>query len=272
MSQWHAKEYGHTELSRSSQMIAPAFDPVALEIWPFLITGGSVHVMPDKVRSVPIHLTKWLCNNRITGVLFATPVAETVIHERWPPHHCVKFITAGGDKLHRGTRYPQTFRFDNHYGPSEATVITTFSTLKTEYDENGECIAVAPPIGKPVSNTYCYVLDSYKQPVPLGVPGELYVGGDCLARGYLNRPDLTKERFLRSPFSADPSERIYKTGDLVRYLPDGNLEFLGRVDLQVKIRGFRIELGEIESVLATHISIRECCIEVLVFNISCIYF
>ena len=262
MSQWHAREYKHTFSDRSSQMIAPAFDPVALELWPYLTIGASVHVISDANRSVPANLIRWLCAARVTSVLFATPVAETVIHEKWPSHHCVKFITAGGDKLHRGPRYPQTFRFDNHYGPSEGTIIATCSTLKTEYDSNNECIAVAPPIGKPVSNTFCYVLDSYLQPVPIGVTGELFIGGSCLARCYWNRPELTKERFIRSPFSADPTERIYKTGDLVRFLPDGNLEFMGRVDLQVKIRGFRVELGEIESALASHISIRECCVDV----------
>jgi thioester reductase-like protein len=255
MCQWHAKEYGHTAADRSSQMIAPAFDPVALELWPYLTLGGSVHVMPDKVRASPVELVRWLTTTRITAALFATPVAETVIHETWPDNHCLRFMTSGGDKLHRGSRVPQRFRFDNHYGPSENTIITTFCTIPS-------LLTTPPPIGKAVANTTCVVLDRYRQPVPIGVPGELYVGGDCLARGYWNRVELTKERFIHSPFDADPAARLYKTGDLVRYLPDGQLEFLGRVDLQVKIRGFRIELGEIESVLTQHSSISECCVEV----------
>lgn len=225
MSQWHATEYKHSKETRSSQMIAPAFDPVALEIWPFLTIGASVHVMSDETRSVPTNLIRWICAVRITGALFATPVAETVIHERWPTNHCLQFLTAGGDKLHRGPRYPHTYRFDNHYGPSENTVITTFHRLETSYDQSGQSIPFvnAPPIGKPVFNSSCYVLDSKLNPVPIGVSGELYVGGDCLAKGYWNRSELTKERFVRSPFSADPFARIYKTGDLVRYWPDGNL-------------------------------------------------
>jgi acyl-coenzyme A synthetase/AMP-(fatty) acid ligase len=164
-------------------------------------------------------------------------------------------MTSGGDKLHRGPRVPQRFRFDNHYGPSENTIITTFYTIPPN-------MTAPPPIGKPVANTFCYVLDQYLQPVPIGVPGELYVGGDCLARGYWKREELTKERFPHSAFDADPSARIYKTGDVVRYLPNGDLEFIGRADLQVKIRGFRIELSEIESVLVQHPSIAECCVEV----------
>lgn len=164
-------------------------------------------------------------------------------------------MTAGGDKLHRGPRVPQRFRFDNHYGPSENTIITTCYTIPND-------MTAPPPIGKGVANTYCYVLDQHLQPVPIGVPGELYVGGDCLARGYWKREELTKERFLHSAFSADPSARIYKTGDVVRYLPSGDLEFIGRADLQVKIRGFRIELSEIESVLTHHPVVGECCIDV----------
>lgn len=255
MSQWHAKEYKHAPADRASQMIAPAFDPVALELWPYFGVGASVHIMPDASRSSPRDLMHWITTQRVTSALFATPVAETVIHEVWPPHHCLKFMTSGGDKLHRGPRIPQTFRLDNHYGPSENTIITTFFTVPST-------MVCPPPIGKPVANSTCYVLDRYLQPVPIGVPGELYVGGDCLARGYWRREELTKERFLHSAFTADPNQRMYKTGDLARFLADGNLEFFGRVDLQVKIRGFRIELGEIESVISQHASVVECCVDV----------
>ena len=113
------------------------------------------------------------------------------------------------------------------------------------------------PIGRPIANTQIYILDSHMQPVPIGVPGELYIGGDGLARGYLNRPELTAEKFVPNPFSNDPGARLYRTGDRARYRPDGNIEFLGRVDNQVKIRGHRIELGEIETVLNQHPSVKE---------------
>jgi acyl carrier protein len=112
-------------------------------------------------------------------------------------------------------------------------------------------------IGRPITNTHMYILDKHLQPTPLGVPGELYIGGAGLARGYLNRPDLTAEKFIPNPFSDELGARLYKTGDLVRYLPDGNIEFLGRIDHQVKIRGFRIELGEIEAVLSHHPIVQE---------------
>ena len=113
------------------------------------------------------------------------------------------------------------------------------------------------PIGRPLANREIYILDQHGNPVPVGVPGELYIGGACLARGYLKRADLTAENFIPNPFSGEPGARLYKTGDLARYLPDGNIEFLGRIDHQVKIRGFRIELGEIEAVLRQHPAVRE---------------
>jgi amino acid adenylation domain-containing protein len=139
--------------------------------------------------------------------------------------------------------------FFNAYGPSEATVCATIA----ECTDNQQ----KPPIGRPIANTQIYILDQYLQPVPIGVPGELHIGGTGLARGYLNHPDLTAEKFIKNPFSDDPNARIYKTGDLARYLPDGNIEYLGRIDNQVKIRGFRIELGEIEAALGQHPVVKE---------------
>ncbi|HEY9297493.1 MAG TPA: methyltransferase, partial [Phormidium sp.] len=169
----------------------------------------------------------------------------------------------------------------NNYGPTENTVVTTSGIVAVRKKEDplnppykggqenpsnksykggqegsvdvvASGNAIAPTIGRPIANTQVYVLDRYLQPVPIGVAGELYIGGDGLARGYLNRPDLTAEKFISNPFSNQAEARLYKTGDLVRYQPDGNIEFLGRLDEQVKIRGFRIELGEIEAVLSQH--------------------
>jgi aspartate racemase len=134
----------------------------------------------------------------------------------------------------------------NLYGPTEATVDVTYWQCQRDSHLN------KVPIGRPIANIQIYILEPYLQPVPIGVPGELHISGVGLARGYLNRPDLTAEKFIKNPFSDDPDARLYKTGDLARYLPDGNIEYLGRIDNQVKIRGFRIELGEIEAVLATH--------------------
>ena len=149
-------------------------------------------------------------------------------------------------------RWASGRRFFNAYGPTEATVCATIA----------ECAGaqIQPPIGRPIANTQVYILDRHLQPVPIGVPGELYIGGIGLARGYLNRPDLTEEKFIPNPFRNAKSERLYKTGDLARYLSDGNIEFLGRIDHQVKIRGFRIELGEIETVLRQHPDILTCVV------------
>jgi long-subunit acyl-CoA synthetase (AMP-forming) len=143
-------------------------------------------------------------------------------------------------------------RIINGYGPTEATICATLYNVPA---------SLAPkrntPIGRAVQNLQIYLLDSYGQLVPLGVPGEIYIGGVGVAHGYLNRPDLTSERFIADPFNPQAGTRLYKTGDLARYLPDGNLEFLGRIDHQVKIRGFRIELGEVESVLGQHPAVDE---------------
>ncbi|WP_157015913.1 non-ribosomal peptide synthetase, partial [Pseudomonas batumici] len=139
------------------------------------------------------------------------------------------------------------------YGPSETT---TYSSWVAMDREDG----FAPHIGKPVGNTQFYLLDEQQQPVPLGVPGEIYIGGAGVARGYLNRDDLTAERFLQDPFATTPNARMYRTGDLGRYLPDGNIEYLGRNDDQVKIRGFRIELGEIDARLAKHPAVHEAVV------------
>ena len=137
----------------------------------------------------------------------------------------------------------------NLYGPTEAAIDVTF--WQCEPQSNLQIV----PIGRPIANTQIYILDSHRQPVPIGVPGELYIGGDGLARGYLNRPQLTSEKFISNPFNS--TSKLYKTGDLARYLSDGNIEFLGRIDNQVKIRGFRIELGEIEAALTTHPQINQ---------------
>jgi len=142
----------------------------------------------------------------------------------------------------------------NLYGPTEACIDAL--SWKCRRDDAHATV----PIGRPIANTRVYVLDAHRQPVPVGVAGELYIGGDGLARGYWNRPELTAERFVPDPFSAHPGARLYRTGDRVRYLPDGNLEFLGRLDTQVKLRGFRIELGEIEAVLARQPQVREAVV------------
>ena len=163
-------------------------------------------------------------------------------------------ITGGdvrGPELAR--RLAPGWRFFNTCGPTETTITATVA----------ECDAgVVPPIGRPLPNVRVYVLDDRRELCPIGVPGELDIGGDAVGRGYLNRPDLTAERFLPDPFAAATGARMYKTGDLVRFLPDGNLAYLGRADEQVKVRGFRIELGEVEAALAESEGVRQAAVVV----------
>lgn len=142
--------------------------------------------------------------------------------------------------------------FFNAYGPTESTVCATVAQCFEDMD--------MLPIGRPIANTKIYILDRYLQPVPIGVPGELHLASVGLAKGYLNRPELTDSKFIANPFSQKLSDRLYKTGDLVRYGNDGQIEFVGRIDHQVKIRGFRIELGEIETVLNQHPQVKEAII------------
>jgi len=146
-------------------------------------------------------------------------------------------------------------RLLNVYGPTETTTLATAYLLRANQTHAGKI-----PIGRPIANTQVYILDAHRQPAPIGVTGEIWIGGDGVAHGYLRRPELTAERFLDSPFL--PGERLFRTGDLGRFLPDGNIEFLGRLDYQVKIRGFRVELGEVEAALNAHPAIRQAVVSV----------
>jgi len=149
---------------------------------------------------------------------------------------------------------PET-RIINEYGPTETVVGCCVYEVG-----RGQRIEGAVPIGRPIANTQLYILNGYLQPVPVGVAGELFIGGAGVARGYLNRPELTAERFIADPFSSEPTARLYKTGDLARYLVNGTIEYIGRIDDQVKIRGFRIELGEVEAVLNQHATVRDAAV------------
>lgn len=241
---WHVQAYGVTNRDRATQVAALAFDASVWELWPSLCAGASIYLADEEVLVSPSQLLKWLAEKKVTLCFLPTPLAEAVLREAMPKGLVLRYLLTGGDKLHQVRQKGAVFQVINHYGPTENTVVTTAASVAA-----GEEGGVLPPIGRPISNTQLFVLDRHLNPVPVGVPGELYVSGVGLARGYLNRPDLTQERFVRSPFSSEAGARMYRTGDLVRYRPDGNLEFLRRMDHQVKIRGYRIELGEIEAVL-----------------------
>ncbi|MEG5173064.1 amino acid adenylation domain-containing protein [Microcoleus sp. B3-D7] len=254
-------EYEIEKCDRILQFSSISFDVSAEEIYTSLTSGATLVLRTDSMLdSIEGFLQK--CKNWGITVM-ALPTAYW--HEltaflsqktvALPPS--LRLIIIGGEKAlpERLKTWlecvGEQVRLVNNYGPTEATIGATIYELSPDDTALRDL-----PIGRPLGNVQTYILDGNRQPLPIGIPGELHIGGAGVARGYLNRPDLTDERFIRNPFSNHPGERLYKTGDLVRYLSDGNIEYLGRIDDQVKIRGFRIELGEIEAVLAKHPNVR----------------
>ncbi|MEG3861820.1 amino acid adenylation domain-containing protein [Microcoleus sp. herbarium12] len=248
---WHQNEFGVSAGDRATQIAAIAFDACAWEIWPYLAAGASIYFPEDEIRRDPEKLQNWLISNAIAISFLPTPLAAQLLQLDWPQTTALRIMLTGGEKLQKHPLKSHPFKLVNNYGPTENTVVTTSGYIPTTESD------IAPTIGRPIANTQVYILDKYLQPLPAGVVGELYIGGNGLARGYLNRPDLTAEHFIPNPFQPNSTERIYKTGDLARYRADYNLEFLGRIDEQVKIRGFRIELGEIETVLTQHPAVQQ---------------
>lgn len=255
---WHIQTYQVVANDRATQFASVSFDAAVWEIWPPLAVGASLWIVDEAARTAPEELPGWLQRKGITVAFLPTPVAETVLSVDWPADTPLRHLLTGGDKLHHQLDQAATFILTNHYGPTENTVVATACAV-----DQATSAYAAPPIGKPIANAQVFVVDHAMKPVPAGVAGELYIGGEGLARGYLNRPELTAERFVPNPFVSNHTaggERLYRTGDLVRWLEDGNLEFLGRIDQQVKIRGFRIELGEIEASLQESEGIRQALV------------
>jgi amino acid adenylation domain-containing protein len=228
------------------QKIPISFDPAVLEVFSPLLAGGTLVMARPDGHMDPDYLVRAVREHGVTVTVWVpTMLQEFVNHPEAGTCASLRKLICGGEMLTPALRDRVLATLDaelyNFYGPTETTVTACA----------GRCEAGDPawtvPIGRPVANTRLYVLDAQRRPVPLGVPGELYVGGVQVARGYLNRPELSAEAFLADPFVTDGSARLYRTGDLCRFLPDGQLEFFGRADNQVKVRGFRIELGEIEA-------------------------
>ncbi|MBW8767639.1 MAG: non-ribosomal peptide synthetase, partial [Geodermatophilales bacterium] len=243
---WHRRTYAVTPSDRASLVASPGFDASVWEIWPYLAAGASLHVPAEEVRASPARLVSWLVEREISLAFLPTPLAEAALAEEWPADMPLRALLTGGDRLHRGPRPGLKFTLYNHYGPTENTVVATFTPVAATAPGD------PPPIGQPIASTRAYVLDRHLRALPVGIPGELALGGESLARGYLNQPELTAERFVPDPFAEASDARLYRTGDLVRWSPAGDLEFLARIDQQVKVRGFRIEPGEIESALGAH--------------------
>ena len=251
--------------ARTLQFSPLSFDVSFQELFSTWAAGGELVLIPEELR-LDAHALLELMDRCEVERLFLPFVAlqnlaEVADREDFAPRRLRELVTAGEQlrvtpALRRFARRLPGCVLHNHYGPTESHVVTAHTL-----EGDPESWPDLPSIGRPIANARVHLLDSRQAPVPLGVPGELYLGGDVLARGYLHRPELTMERFVPDPLDLSPGARLYRTGDFARYRPDGSLEFLGRRDAQVKVRGYRIELAEIEAVLARHPALKDCVVE-----------
>ena len=259
------KYYELDSTDKVLQFASLSFDLSLEQVLPTLIVGATLVMMSTDVWR-PAEFHKRISEFGTTVLNVPTGFWQELARE-WAdlselvPNIQPRVFVVGGDAmlpqfLAMWDRTPvSSTRLINAYGPTETTITATVFDITSRLREHSTPQRI--PIGRPLANRETYILNKYGDAVPVGVPGELHIGGACLARGYLNRADLTAEKFLPNPFSGEPGTRLYKTGDLARYLSDGNIEFLGRIDHQVKIRGFRVELGEIEAALRQHPAVRE---------------
>jgi amino acid adenylation domain-containing protein len=246
-----AEAFGVDSSSRVLQFASASFDASVSEVFGTLAAGATLILAPQSSLMPGEPLARLLREQSITTVTLP-PSALAVLPETELPGLQTIIVAGEACPASLVARWSKGHRFINAYGPTETTVCASAAVCA----EDGS----KPSIGKPIANTTIYLLDENLEPLPVGVPGQLYIGGDGLARGYLHRPDLTAERFIPNPFSASAGQRLYDSGDRARFLPDGAIDFLGRLDQQVKIRGFRIELGEIEAVLNEHEEIKEAVV------------
>ena len=249
---------------RTLQFSPLTFDLSFYESFATLCSGGSLVLIDNDTRRDPSELWRVVCEKELEKLFLPfialQGLAEVASDAEWESVSLREVITTAEQlkvtpALRRFFDRLSVATLDNEYGPTETHVVTAH-----RLQANAKEWPLLPPIGKPIANDQVYVLDENNTPLPIGVPGGLYLAGVGLARGYLNRPDLTAERFVPNPFGVRGGERMYRTGDLARWLPDGTLEFLGRLDHQVKIRGFRIELGEIEAALQEHAGVRQAVV------------
>ncbi len=240
----------------------PAFDAATWEVWGALLNGARLVILDREVVLAPARLERELAARGVGALLLTTSVFNLVAREAPAAFAPLRHVVFGGEAadphaVRAVLRAGPPERLVNGYGPTEAAVFATWHRVDALADD-----APSVPIGRPLDNTRAYVLDPQLEPVPAGVPGELYLGGDAVAWGYLGHPELTAERFVPDPFGAEPGGRLYRTGDRARWLAAGELEYLGRLDGQVKIRGFRIEPAEVEAALAAHPAVGEAVVVV----------
>ncbi|MEV0265625.1 non-ribosomal peptide synthetase [Streptomyces sp. NPDC050617] len=256
---WHRERTGLTPEDRHSLHVGIAFDPHLLELWSALTCGAALSVAPDEVRWDPAALADWWREAGITVAVSSTPMVEPLLDRPWPTGLKVRHVYVGGDRLRRRPAADVTATIHNAYGPAEATVVCTAHAMRGEPLDGP---ADEPPaIGRPVAGAVVCVADERGAIVPRGEAGELLVGGDCLALGYLDE-ELTARRFVAAPEALTGVERVYRTGDRVRLRPDGELEFLGRLDDQVKVSGVRVEPAEVEAAFEHDARVRRAVVAV----------
>lgn len=259
--QWQLSKFGITTDDSNCCHPSFSFDASVDDLFGPLAAGGAVHILPEEMRQNMVALQKYLFANRITGGTFSTQFGLEMINQFELP---LRYMIMGGEKMVPARR--SSVQIINGYGPTEFTVCSDYHIVDQTKDEDNI------PIGRPVHNSWSYVLDSNLQLLPPGIPGELCLAGKQTALGYWKRNDLTRERFIKNPYAVDADAAscenpvIYRTGDLVRWNKDGELEYMGRIDSQIKLRGFRIELGEIETMMTRFRGIAAAVAEVKEFG------
>jgi acyl-CoA synthetase (AMP-forming)/AMP-acid ligase II/acyl carrier protein len=241
------------------QAAAVTFDAATFEIWGSLLNGGKLVLGGEHAPTLE-EVAEAIELHNINTMFMTTSLFHQMVDHYPSQLTQVEQLMTGGEVIspahvERFLAEPGGHGFSNFYGPTENTSFTTYCKLASPAS-----IATSVPIGRPIANTRVYVLDPHLKPCPVGAPGELFIAGDGLARGYVNRPDLTADKFIPDPYSKRGGERLYRSGDIVRYLAGGELEFMGRADRQVKIRGFRIEIGEVEAALGECEGVGQCAV------------
>jgi len=262
---WQVENMKISRGAKTLQFAPVSFDVSFQEMFSTWCSGGTLVLITEQLRRDPVALLGFVQQKAIERIFLPfvalQQLAEVAVGCESVTSNLREIMTAGEQlQITPAISYWLSQLTDdctlhNHYGPSESHVVTTFTLTNSV-----ETWPLLPPIGRPIANTQIYILDKYLQPVPIGVPGELHISGTPLARGYFNRSELTQQKFIPNPFSNYSHSRLYQTGDKARYLSDGNIEYLGRIDNQVKIRGFRIELGEVEAVLSQHGDVQASCV------------